>query len=150
MTARALADVDRGIIHAEVEIGVAPETVYHSLTDPAELAAWWASPETYRTHDWVLDVRPGGRWSCRTTGPNGESTVGGEYLEVDPPRVLAYTWCPSWEPGLVSTVRYVLTATPSRTRVQVTHDGFGARVEALRSHEEGWTRVLGWLARHLG
>lgn len=146
---RVLADVDRGVIHGEIEIGVPPEAVFRSLTDPDELAAWWGSPEMYRTHDWVLDLRPGGRWSCKASGANGESTVGGEYLEIDPPRALAYTWCPSWEPGLVSTVRYQLTAIPSGTRVQITHEGLAGRADALRGHEEGWTRVLGWLGRHL-
>jgi len=148
MTARAVADVSRGVILAEVEIAVPPEAVFRSLTDPAELAMWWGSPDTYRTHDWSFDLRPGGKWSCQASGPNGVSTVGGEVLEVDPPRRLAYTWCPSWEPGLVSTVRYLLTPTATGTRVQATHEGFAGRPDACRGHEQGWIRVFGWLAAH--
>ena len=52
---RALANVDGGVVKAEIEIEAPPERVFHSLTDPGELAAWWGSDDMYRTHDWQID-----------------------------------------------------------------------------------------------
>ena len=42
------------------------------------------------------DLRPGGRYRLSMRDPSGVvRSVGGEYVEVDPPRRLVYTW--TWE-----------------------------------------------------
>jgi uncharacterized protein YndB with AHSA1/START domain len=80
-------------------------------------------------------------------------TVGGRYIEVEPPRRLVYTW--AWEshgaegeaPTLV-TVEFHEPA-PGETRVVLTHSGFSDR-HRRDQHREGWelcvanlrTRVL--------
>jgi len=137
-------------IIGEIEIGAPPETVFDALTNPVELASWWGSAETYRTYDWQVDLRPGGRYSCKAKsvgGNNGgnESEVHGEYTEVDPPRTLAFTWAPSWEQGNQTQVRYTLEPTASGTRLRIIHWGFGDRQKSVEGHAEGWMRVLGWL-----
>ncbi|HMD85896.1 MAG TPA: SRPBCC domain-containing protein [Terriglobia bacterium] len=141
--------VDENIV-GEVEIAAPPERVYAALTDPAELAAWWGSGEVYRTFDWESDLRVGGKRNCKaenkTTGQM--STVKGEYLEIDPPRVLAFTWEPSWEKVHPTVVRIELKALASGTRLVLTHSGWGEATQARRSHEQGWPLVLGWLAAH--
>ena len=143
---RALANVDGGVIKAEIELAVPPERVFRSLTDAAELATWWGADEMYRTTDWVIDLRPGGKWSTRAIAADGsESTVDGEYLEVDPPRRLVHTWRPSWDNYAVTTVEYDLQPTASGTRLLVTHSGFGERAQEAAGTCEGWTRVLEWL-----
>ena len=147
---RALANVDAGVVKAEIELAATPERVFRSLTDGAELAAWWGSDEMYRTYDWVIDLRPGGKWSARARGNDGvESTVDGEYLEVDPPRRLVYTWRPSWDDYAVTTVQYDLVPTATGTRLLVTHTGFGDRATAATGTGEGWKRVLEWFAEHI-
>jgi len=143
---RALANVDGGVIKAEIDLAVPPERVFRSLTDANELAAWWGADEMYRTKDWAIDLRPGGKWSTRTVAADGsESTVDGEYLEVDPPRRLVFTWRPSWDDYAVTTIEYELRPIPSGTRLLVTHTGFGDRATAAAGTGEGWKRVLEWL-----
>ena len=93
----AVADVQAGTVHATVEIAAAPDAVFRALTDPAELPRWWGTPELYQTHDWKMDLRPGGKWSCQARSAEGPGEVRGEVLAVDPPRLLEYTWEPSWE-----------------------------------------------------
>jgi uncharacterized protein YndB with AHSA1/START domain len=118
------------------------------LTTPADLAAWWGAEGVYHTHDWKIDLRPGGEWSCRATAAaNGaEMTVHGAYLEVDPPRALAYTWMPSWEPQMPATeVRYTLSALGAGTLVQVEHTGFAGYQKSQEGHVMGWKRVFEWL-----
>ena len=103
----------------------------------------------YRTYDWQMDLRPGGKWSTQTRGSDGtESTVGGEVLEVDPPRLLVYTWRPSWDGFVESTVRCELQA-PLGTRVRITHTGFIDRAAVAEGTGEGWKRVLEWAAEHV-
>ena len=148
---RALANVDGGVIKAEIEIAAPPHRVFRSLTDPAELAAWWGSDEMYRTTEWTVDLRPGGGWSTVALGADGSRmTVDGEYLEVDPPRRLVYTWRPSWDDYAETTVRFDLVPTATGTRVLVTHSGFGNRAEQAAGTGEGWKRVLEWLGQFVG
>ncbi len=99
----------------------------------------------YRTDDWKVDLRPGGKWSCQARSPQGDSEVRGEYLAIEPPRLLEYTWEPSWEQYRQTIIRCTLEAIPGGTRVSVVHRGFTAG-ESATGHAEGWTRVLGWLA----
>ena len=147
---RALANVDEGIVKAEIEIAAPPERVFRSLTDPTELGMWWGDDVMYRTYDWQVDLRVGGAWSTRARGADGtETTVGGEYLDVDPPRLLVFTWRPSWDSFVETTVRCELTPTASGTRVKVTHTGFTDRATAAEGTGEGWKRVLEWVAEHL-
>ena len=141
----AVADVQAGLVRATVEIAAPPEAVFRALTDPAELPRWWGSPELYRTDDWKVDLRPGGKWSCQARSPQGDSEVRGEYLAIEPPRLLEYTWEPAWEQYRQTIIRCTLEAIPGGTRVSVVHRGFTAG-ESATGHAEGWTRVLGWLA----
>jgi len=144
----AVADVPAGTVHATVEIAATPEAVFRALTDPEELPRWWGSAELYQTHDWTLDLRPGGRWSCQARSAEGTGEVRGEVLAVEPPRLLEYTWEPSWEQYKQSVVRYTLEKVPGGTRLSLYHRGLASE-ESTRGHGEGWTRVLGWLVERL-
>ena len=95
--------------------------------------------------DWESDLRVGGKRNCKAQNKmTGQmTTIKGEYLEIDPPRVLAFTWEPSWEKVHPTVVRIELTAIASGTRVLLTHSGWGEATQARSSHEQGWPRVLG-------
>jgi uncharacterized protein YndB with AHSA1/START domain len=143
---RALANVDGGVVKAEIEVSAPPERVFQAITDVTELPRWWGSDEMYHTTDWQVDLRPGGKWSTVAVNADGtQSTVGGEYVEVDPPRRLVYTWRPSWDDFVETTIRFDLQPTSAGTRVLVTHSGFGDRAAQATGTGEGWKRVLEWL-----
>jgi uncharacterized protein YndB with AHSA1/START domain len=148
----AVADLAEGTIHASIEIVATPEAVYDAMVEPEQLAAWWGSPDTYRTSNWQVDLRPGGEWSASAKGvTDGRSgMVRGRYVELERPRLLVYTWQPSWDDFAETTIRVELTATRTGTRVRVTHSGFGDRLASATGHTQGWRRVLGWLDDHLG
>jgi uncharacterized protein YndB with AHSA1/START domain len=144
--ARSVADVTKGLILATVDIAVPPERVFDALTKSDEVVKWWGSDELYRTTEWSMDLRAGGKWRAAGKGADGSTfTVGGEVVEVDRPRVLVHTWQPEWDGGHTTTVAYRLEAIDGGTRVTVRHDGFGARAQSCESHASGWERVLGWL-----
>ena len=138
-------------IVAEIEIAAPPRVIFDALTTPDDLAAWWGAEGVYRTHDWKIDLRPGGEWSCLATnaGTGAVMTVRGAYLEVDPPRALAFTWMPDWEKELPATeVRYTLTPVSGGTRVQVEHSGFEGFPQSQQGHIMGWQRVFEWLSNY--
>jgi uncharacterized protein YndB with AHSA1/START domain len=96
-SARAVADVTRGMLLASVEIMASPERVFRALASE-DITKWWGSDDTYRTTRWAGDVRVGGAWVAEGMGSDGAPfSVHGEFLEVDPPRKLVQTWRPSWD-----------------------------------------------------
>ena len=103
----------------------------------------------YRTSDWKMDVRAGGSWSCVAQNAKGTMTVGGKIVEFDRPRVLAYTWNPSWDKIPETTIRYSLEPVPSGTRLRLVHSGFAGQAESQKGHTQGWGMVLGWLKTYL-
>lgn len=135
-------------IVGEVFIEASPEAVFAALTDPKKLATWWGDDATYHADQWTIDLRVGGKWRSEGKSVQGQAfTVEGEYLEIDPPRVLAYTWRPSWTETPPTRVRFELTAEKNGTRLEVTHSGFSGYENARQNHAMGWPTVLGWLQK---
>jgi uncharacterized protein YndB with AHSA1/START domain len=148
--ARSVADVSAGVIHASVEIAAPPARVFRALTDGNEVVRWWGSRDTYRIDDFKADLRVGGRWYSRGHATDGKPfQTEGEFLEVDPPRLLVQTWNPDWAPGLKTKLTYRLDPIPGGTRLTVRHEGFGAHQAAFEGHTRGWERVLGFLNNYL-
>src|SRR6267142_3818 len=82
----------------EVQIAAPPERVFQAITDPTHLLRWWGQQGMYHGTKWCIDLSPGGQWRCEGVRDTDGSTyhVRGEYLEVDPPRLLVHTWIASW------------------------------------------------------
>src|SRR5262245_36083639 len=138
--ARAVADLEQGVVLARVEIAVPPERVFRALTTE-ELALWWGADDMRRTTKHMMDVRPGGAWHSEGKGADGKPfQIEGEVVEVEPPHKLVETWRPSWDPGTVTTVSYRLDAIDGGTRVTVRHSGFGAHSDACESYGQRWER----------
>ena len=58
------------------------ELVWRAWTDPERVKLWWA-PKPYETPECEMDLRPGGKFYTRMTGPDGFDSRGtGCFLEV--------------------------------------------------------------------
>ena len=150
-TARAIADVNGGMLLATIDIAVPPERVFRAIASE-ELALWWGSPDLYRVTKWTGDLRVGGTWRSDGMDKSGKAfSVRGEFLEVDPPNKLVQTWIYDWDTAnSVTTITWRLTPIEGGTRVVIRHEGFGAAHDACASHANGWERVLAWLSQHIG
>lgn len=147
--ARAIADVTAGTILAQVDISAPPERVFAALTRGDEIIKWWGSDDLYRTTGFTSELRPNGPWKATGVGADGAPfSVGGEYLVVEPPHRVTFTWKPEWDGGHVSTVTYRLEPIAGGTRLLLRHDGLADLPDSCRSHATGWERVLGWLTTH--
>jgi uncharacterized protein YndB with AHSA1/START domain len=154
---------DQGIITGEIFIAAPPARVFQAITDPEQMPCWWGASNMYHITEWKGDVRVGGKWSSDGMGVDGKQfRVEGEYLEVDPPRLLVHTWSASWTGAIKTVVRWELEAQsghglhpkgPQRagtgTLLKITHEGFAATPDAAANHADGWKRVMGWLYAYL-
>jgi uncharacterized protein YndB with AHSA1/START domain len=139
---------DADTIISEIHIAATPERVFQALVDPQQVVKWWGGQgegQSFRCTHFQCDLRPGGKW--RSTGVDAQAhtfEVVGEYLEVDPPRLLVLTWVASWTAEVKTTVRWELEPTSRGTLVRHRHSGLAAHPELAKSFR-GWPRMLGWL-----
>jgi uncharacterized protein YndB with AHSA1/START domain len=128
----------------EITINASAERVFEVLIDPAQRMKWWGQQGRFQTTDAESDLRPGGRWMMSGTGMGRLFKIEGVYRIVDRPRVLAFTWNPSWDANATETlVRFDLAEQNGMTSVRLTHSGFAA--QASRDAHQGWPQILGWL-----
>ena len=79
----------------------------------------------------------GGAWEMRGTAMGGRPfVIQGEYVKVEEPRVLEFTWAADWDEGGPSLVRFDLEAIDGGTRVRLTHSGLAG--EKARERYQGW------------
>ena len=150
---------DQDTVVAEIFIAAPPERVFQAITDPAQTSQWWGQKGVYRITERHADFRVGGKYSSVGVGADGTPfRVDGEYLEIDPPRLLVQTWTASWRADVKTIVRWELEPQtvhglqhrgPQKvgtgTVVRVRQQGFAGAPKAAVDHAQGWTRVLGWM-----
>jgi uncharacterized protein YndB with AHSA1/START domain len=129
-------------LEREVAIAASPETVWQFLVDPAKAVLWMGERATF-------DPRPGGAWTVDVTPRNRAS---GEFVELDPPHRLVYTfgWDPTGEetnavPPGSSTIEIELTADGDGTILHFTHRDLPS-AKSTESHAHGWGHYLDRLA----
>jgi uncharacterized protein YndB with AHSA1/START domain len=68
----------------------------------------------------------------------------GEIVEIDPPRLLVYTWIANWhdDKQRKTTVRWELESRGKTTHVKVTHSGLAQEKVACEDYRGGWPGVL--------
>ena len=128
-------------VTASVRIAAPPEVVFPYFTDPA-LAVKWIAKAAY------LDARPGGTLAIDVRG----NPARGEYVVVDPPHRVVFTWGIEGREDLPpgsSTVEVVLRADGDESVVTLTHRDLPSE-DQRRSHWEGWAEFLGLLAEQAG
>jgi uncharacterized protein YndB with AHSA1/START domain len=120
------------------------ERVWRALTDPAALTAWFWPERLAPTA--AVDLRVGGRY--RIDGPAGGMAVAGEYVAVEPPRRLVFTWRWDGEPD-ETLVTVELTPGDAGTELVIVHERFASDSDR-DNHAKGWSdcldRLPGWLA----
>ena len=119
-------------VEREIEIAARPETIWELLVDPKQATRWMGQIANF-------DLRKGGRYRLQVIPGHVAS---GEFVEIDPPRRLAYTW--GWEAGEgnrvppgSTTVIFELVPRGKTTLLRFTHRDLPS-AEAAASHAHGW------------
>jgi uncharacterized protein YndB with AHSA1/START domain len=138
---------DQDAIQGEIQIAAPPERVFQALTDPRQLMQWWGQKDMYHHTSWQIDLRPGGAWRSEGVRDRDGSSysVNGEYVVVDPPRTLSYTWVASWSGSIQTLVRWELEPHSGGTLVRFRHSGFASAPVQTQAHYQGWQRVVVWM-----
>jgi uncharacterized protein YndB with AHSA1/START domain len=130
---RQVTELEGLLAECDVRIEASPETVFDHFVDAEKMLRWMGV-------DGTLDARPGGVFKIEVT-PGWIAT--GAFTEVDPPRLVAFTW--GWEGGPVppgsSLVRVTLEPDGAGTIVRLRHSGLPDE-EMLGAHQDGWEHFL--------
>lgn len=122
----------------EVRIGAPPHEVFPFFTDPDKMIVWKAIEAK-------LDPRPGGIFRINVTG---RDTARGEYMEIDPPRRVVFTFgwesADSPEPPGSTIVEITLVPDGDGTLVRLVHSGVPDEIRA--GSAGGWDHYLARLA----
>ncbi len=128
----------------EIKIHGSAERIFEALANPEQRMRWWGIKGRFQVTEVNSDLRPGGKWSMRGTGFGKPFTVQGEYRQIEPPRLLSFTWLPEWQGDpTVSLVRFDLKEDAGATTVRLTHSGL--TTELSRSSHRGWPQLLALL-----
>jgi len=126
------------------------QRVFDAWTSPEVLRRWWHAEHHWETTLAEVDLRVGGavRVVMRDTDKDVEYGGGGQYLEIDRPRRLVFTWY--WDGNATRQVIEVdFEEADGVTTVRFTHRDLWDE-EAVRDHEDGWSKCFDNLDRVFG
>jgi uncharacterized protein YndB with AHSA1/START domain len=129
-------------LEVERRIAARPETVFSFFVDPERYRKWQGIEA-------MLDPRPGGAFRVTMTGRSRTKMIG-EFVEIDPPNRLVFTW--GWEQfdgmpdGMVvppgsTTVEVTLTEDHGETILRLRHSGLPGD-SARQFHSVGWNTTM--------
>ena len=126
------------------------QAVFDAWTSEEVIRRWWHAEHDRETTEATVDLRVGGevRVVMRDPHEDVEYGGGGRYTEVDPPNRLAFTWI--WDDNETRQLIELDFEETSDgvTTVHFTHSDLWDE-EAVRSHENGWSKAFENLERTL-
>ncbi len=128
-----------------------PERVFDAWLTPEITRRWLFTTDDSEVTACEIDARVGGKFEIvdkRDSGEfKGEIRHVGEYLEIDRPRRLVFTFgVPQFDPG-ITRVEIDIVAKGSGCELTLTH--YDVPPEWQKQTTEGWTKLLGNLAREI-
>ncbi|HEX3596863.1 MAG TPA: SRPBCC domain-containing protein [Polyangiaceae bacterium] len=126
-------------------IRASAERLFAAWTEPEQLRAWWG-PRPVTCSGAEIDLRVGGRYRIANALPDGTTfVIEGQFLVVEAPHRLVYTWRAGEDQTSRVTVRF--EPRDDATEVIVVHEQIPD--ERLRdSHDGGWQGCLDGLERY--
>jgi uncharacterized protein YndB with AHSA1/START domain len=123
------------------------EEVFAAWTDPESMRRWMCAGESTEARA-TLDVRVGGTFRIDMIAGSSVYEHTGEYLEVEPPRRLVFTWVSRATNHKRTVVTVELHERGEQTELVLTHEGLPG-AEAVRQHHGGWSTIVEKLAAKL-
>jgi uncharacterized protein YndB with AHSA1/START domain len=123
------------------------EDVFDAWIDPAKIRQWFG-PGLGEMRQVDIDPRVGGRFRIVQRRGDGDATHAGEYLDLERPRHLAFTWTTPPQPDQ-SRVHVEIAVAADGCELTLTHDMEPRWAPHVHRVEHGWATMLGAMARML-
>jgi uncharacterized protein YndB with AHSA1/START domain len=125
-----------------------PQAVFDAWLDPKTAARFLFATPTGRMVRAEIDARAGGKFCFVDRRPDmGDVEHVGEYLEIDRPRRLVFTFGVPQYAKEMTTVTVEITAKGTGCELVLTHQGVFP--EMREQTTQGWTMILEGLAKAL-
>ncbi len=130
------------------------EKVYHAWIDPDTRRKWWCATPEHCSSVCEIDPKVGGNYRINMEKGGEEYVTVGEFVELDPPKKLVFTW--SWEKpptgvqGSVVTVELFEAQADGNaaTELVLTHEKL-MDPQNRDAHSGGWAGCLAALAKYM-
>ena len=123
------------------------EKVFAAWLDPMSLVHWMRPGEN-ATATAEVEPRVGGRFRIVMTHSGGVTEHTGEYLIIDPPSKLSFTWISEHTQGIATQVTVECFERNQGTELVLTHRRLPE--PKIDAHRRGWTAILQNLQQVLG
>jgi uncharacterized protein YndB with AHSA1/START domain len=138
-----------GTLRIERAFQAPAQRVFEAWTSEEVLRRWFHAEHDWETTEAEVDLRIGGgiRVVMRDPHDDVEYGGGGQFVEIEPPTRLAFTWL--WDGNDTrQLIELDLEEADGVTTVRFSHSGLWDE-EAVRSHEGGWNNSFDNLDRVL-
>jgi len=137
--------IDAGVIEIHRRLPAPIREVFRWWTDPELLREWMTPVGTVEAD---VDLRVGGRLRIVMKGEGRVIEHTGEYLEIEPPHRLVFTWVSPYTGNVPSVITVELHAAgDSLTDLRLVHSRLPD--DAARWHRGGWDAMLDRLGGRL-
>ena len=124
-----------------------PERLFDAWTDPMRAHGWLFTGPDSEQHAVEMDLRVGGQWRIVDRRGGVDYTAIGEYLEIDRPRRLAFSFgMPQFSPAFDKVI-VEIAAEGDGAVMTLIQEGLPAA--SIAATEEGWSKMFDGLSRQL-
>ncbi|MDP3658813.1 SRPBCC domain-containing protein [Phenylobacterium sp.] len=140
---------DLATVHVSKRFEATPERVFDAWLDPALAGQFLFATPTGTMITVEIDPKVGGRFTFIEHRPEqGDIEHIGEYLAIERPRRLSFTFAVPEFSDAYTTVTVEIAPIGAGCGLTLTHEGVLPDYE--RQTAQGWTTILGALAKALG
>ena len=139
------------VVRVNRRFNATSQSVFDAWLDPDRLSRWMFGPAV-RDEEIVrlsLDPRPGGAFSFVVRRDGREIDHVGEYLEIERPSKLSFTWSTADALPDVSRVTIEIISFGDGCELTLTHEMHPDWLDYVSRTEAGWARMLDALATTL-
>jgi uncharacterized protein YndB with AHSA1/START domain len=141
--------IDGHTLRIERTYDASAERVFDAWTSEEVMRRWWHAGRDWETTEAEVDLRVGGGVRVAMRDPRTDTQVGGggQYVEIDRPRRLAFTWL--WDGSdRRMLIEIDFEESGGATTVRFAHRHLWDEA-AVRDHDAGWNTVFDNLERVL-
>jgi uncharacterized protein YndB with AHSA1/START domain len=124
-----------------------PERLFDAWTDPRMAHGWLFTTPDSESHSAEIDLRVGGQWKIVDRRGGTDYAAIGEYLEIDRPRRLVFTFgMPQFSPAF-NTVTVAIVADGNGALMTLTQEGLPP--EHIPPTQDGWSNMFEALSKQV-